>query len=61
MKNFYYIETHNGFDEIIVFTSKKSAVNWCKKATCWTDEQIEQNIKWTIKIGTHFPIFPTKE
>lgn len=59
MKQLYYIDTENRHGQILLFTSKKQAKEWCKKATTWNDEKIEQEIHTTTKEWQGFyNIFP---
>ena len=41
----YCIFTGNNFNQILIFEDYKKAVAWCKRATRWTDDEIEKNIK----------------
>lgn len=59
MKQLYYIDTENRHGQILVFTSKKQAINWCKRATRWSAEKIEQEIHTTTKTyDNYYNIFP---
>lgn len=59
MKKLYCIETDNRFNQILIFTSLTDAVRWAKKATRWTKEEIEKNIRIVQKnrLGC-FDVFP---
>lgn len=41
----YYIYTKNRFNQVLIFESYEDAINWCRLATRWTDEEIKENIK----------------
>ena len=59
MKKLYIIETNNKHNNILIFTSKAKARRWSKKATRWTSEQIEKNIKEVSRSWQgFFTIFP---
>ena len=62
-KNLYYIDTRNRNNQILIFTNYKKAVQWCKKATCWDDLRIAQEIKIIFRIGenNHFNLFLNKQ
>lgn len=59
MKKLYMIKTENEYNQLLIFTSKKEAVAWAKRATRWSDAEIEQNIR-TLNKNWHgcFDIFP---
>ena len=59
MKQLYYIDTENRHGQFLVFTSKRQAKKWCKKATTWNDEKIEREIFTTPQTWQGFyNIFP---
>lgn len=41
----YYIFTGNRFNQVLIFDNYKSAFDWAKAATRWTDSEIAENIK----------------
>ena len=41
----YVVYTGNRFNEVLLFATYDDAFDWCKKATRWTDEEIEKAIK----------------
>lgn len=45
MKAIYTIDTKNRFGQVLVFTDKDTAINWARKSTKWTEEEIEKNIE----------------
>lgn len=47
----YYIYTQNRFNQILIFENYNDAVNWCKSATRWSDEEIKENIKIQKKMS----------
>lgn len=62
MENLYYINTKNGFNQVLVFTSFDEALDWCKIATTWSLETIKENIKITEKTHNgYFNIFKESE
>lgn len=59
MNKLYLIKTKNEHNQLLIFTSKKGAVAWAKRATCWSDAEIEQNIQTLNKNWRGcFDIFP---
>lgn len=59
MDKLFIIKTENRFNEILIFDSKEAAQDWAGKATSWTPEQIEKNIKTIEKDWRgFFAIFP---
>lgn len=61
MKNIYIVETHNQHKQLLIFTSKKAAIQWAQKATTWNAEQINSNIKAIAQAWQGFySIFPTE-
>lgn len=59
MNKLYLIKTKNEHNQLLVFTSKRKAVAWAKKATRWSDAEIEQNIQTLNKNWRKcFDIFP---
>lgn len=41
----YAVFTKNRFNQVLLFKSLEDVMNWCRKATRWTDEEIAVNIK----------------
>ena len=41
----YAVFTGNRFNQVLLFESLEDVMNWCRKATRWTDEEITVNIK----------------
>lgn len=54
MKKLFYIDTKNGLGQVLVFGSYHDAVEWCKTATKWDDQQITQNIRETLNTKQPF-------
>jgi len=58
----YLIETGNVHGQILAFTDRMEAVNWCKKATRWTEEEIRKKIKPTYRTPDgYYSIFAKNE
>lgn len=49
--NYYYIYTGNEYNQILIFDTYSDAFNWCKRATNWSDREIEKNIVKPKKCG----------
>ena len=54
MKKLFYIDTKNGIGQVLVFGNYHDAVEWCKVATKWDDQQITQNIRETLSTKQPF-------
>ena len=54
MRDLFYIDTENRFGQILVFENYDSAVEWCKKATTWNEEQIKNKVRKSVSYGTTY-------
>ena len=39
-----FIFTENRFNEVLMFKNQFDAIDWCKHATRWNDDEIRENI-----------------
>jgi hypothetical protein len=59
MEKLFYVETKNGHQQVLFFTSYESAFEFLKKATTWNKQKIEKSIISTQKTyDNYFNFFP---
>lgn len=54
MKKLFYIDTKNKLGQVLVFDNYHDAVEWCRTATKWDEQQIIQNIRETFNTKQSF-------
>lgn len=51
INNICFIFTRNRFNQVLMFETREKAKRWAQKATTWSDDEINRQIRGTFNHG----------